>query len=71
MSLLEQMPNSLKQKLSGVPNPDHFIVNVLENAVSDRDDLQKRIAGVCGKYRSVATSSEDFALRKQAEVELE
>jgi hypothetical protein len=70
MSLIEMLPDSLKRQIRNMPDPDEFIVQALEKAVAAHKHRQK-VVSVRGKYRNIKTSSEDFALRKQQEIELE
>lgn len=70
MSLIEMLPDSLKRQIETIPNPDEFIVQAIEKAVAEHN-RRRRVVAVRGKYKNIHTSSEDFARRKQQEIQLE
>ncbi len=70
MTLIDMLPEKLRDDLKHLPAPDDYIIQVLKHAVDEQKKLAK-ISSVRGKYKAVPTSSDAFARSKNAEIQME
>ena len=70
MSLVDMLPDSLRRQMLSIPDPDGFIVETLEKAIETHNRRQQ-VSKIRGKYKNIRTSSDEFARRKQNDIELE